>query len=290
MEIRTLFAVLFIASSSLAADPAPPSTGAPAKPAKLAKPPKGAKAPPAPPLDAAAAEKLRSGDEAKVHAALDDLRVAGKNATNTAPVVAEVLQRGLSLPLTEAAIDTLGDIENETTTPAVAWYASHRVLTVRRAAVKALVRTKGAAAVDALRHSLSDQDPMIRGVAATGLGTLKAKEAVPDLFVALDHRVPEAAASIGSLCEPAQCDQLMSHLGRLPFDVVTSGLDQVLFRPTAEVTDDAKVKIIGRLRELGTQEANKFLREVQGRWPEGWSKRVRQSIDQAVLATAGGAK
>jgi hypothetical protein len=130
---------------------------------------------------------------------------------------------------------------------------------------------------------------MVRGVAATGLGTLKAKDAVPDLFVALDHNVAEASASIGSLCEPAQCDQLMGKLGRVPFDVVTSGLDQVLFRPSAEVNDDAKVKVIGRLREVGTQESNKFLREVQKRWPEGWSKRVRQSIDQAVLATAGGA-
>jgi hypothetical protein len=72
--------------------------------------------------------------------------------------------------------------------------------------------------------------------------------------------------------------------------VVTGGLDQVLFRPTADINDDAKVKIIGRIREQGTIEGNKFLRDVQKRWPSGQSPRVRQAIDQAVMATAGGAQ
>ena len=109
---------------------------------------------------------------------------------------------------------------------------------------------------------------------------------MPDLFVALDHKVPEAAASIGQLCAGAECDQLAGKLGSVPFDVVTSGLDQVLFRDTKDVDDDLKVKIVGRVRELGTGEANRFLRDVQGKWPATWSKRIKQAIDQAVLATA----
>jgi hypothetical protein len=40
------------------------------------------------------------------------------------------------------------------------------------------------------------------------------------------------------------------------------------------------------VRELGTGEANRFLRDVQAKWPKNWSARVRQAIDQAVLATA----
>jgi hypothetical protein len=145
-------------------------------------------------------------------------------------------------------------------------------------------------ATQALRHALSDGDPMVRGVAATGLGTLKAKDAVPDLFAALDRRVAEAAASIGQICAAQECDQLAGKLGRLPFDVVTGGLEQVLFRPQAEINDDEKVKIIGKVRELGTSQANTFLRDVQQRWPQGWSPRVRQSLDQGVLATSGGAQ
>src|SRR5260370_1339753 len=85
----------------------------------------------------------------------------------------------------------------------------------------------------------------------------KLKSGATDLFNALAPGVNEAAVSIGQLCNPSECDQLAGRLGKLPFDVVTSGLDQILFRPQAEVSDDAKVKLIGRLRELGTGEANR---------------------------------
>ena len=60
----------------------------------------------------------------------------------------------------------------------------------------------------------------------------------------------------------------------------------MLFRPAADVSDDIKVKVVGRVRELGTGEANRFLRDVQTKWPKTWSQRVKQAIDQAVLATS----
>ena len=234
--------------------------------------------------------KLKTGDESQIKEALDDARLAGPRAGAAAVVVAEVLTRGLSLPLTQSAIETLGDLESDSGSVALAQYTHHRNAKVRRAAVKALTRTKGAAAAAALKRSLSDGDAVVRGTAASGLGSLKAKDTVPELFIALDHRVNEAAASIGQLCTVDQCEVLATKLGKLPFDVITGGLDQVLFRPPTEISDDAKVKIIGRIREQGTIEGNKFLKEVQKRWPPGWSPRVRQAIDQAVMATAGGAQ
>ena len=231
-------------------------------------------------------EKLRSADEATVRAALDDVRTTGTGAQAAAPVIAELLNHGLTSDLTIAAIDTLGDVQAESSSPAIAWYAAHRNVRVRQAAVKALARTKGAAAVAGLRHALSDGDETVRGMAATGLGSLKAKDAVTDLFVALDHRIGEAAASIGQLCDPAQCEELAGKLGKLPFDIVTGGLDQVLFRAPSEIDEDEKVKLVGRVRELGTAEGNRFLRDVQKRWPPDWSKRVKLAIDQGVQATA----
>lgn len=243
----------------------------------------------APPVDVKPiVAKLKTGDEAQIKDALDEARLAGPGGAAAAPAVAEVLTVGLSLPLTQSAIETLGDLESDTGSAVLAKYASHRNAKLRRAAVKALTRTKGAPAAPALKHSLSDSDAVVRGTAASGLGSLKARDAVPELFVALDHRVNEAAASIGQLCTMDQCEQLAAKLGKLPFDVVTGGLDQVLFRPAADINDDAKVKIIGRIREQGTMEGNKFLKDVQKRWPAGWSARVRQAIDQAVMATAGG--
>jgi hypothetical protein len=240
-------------------------------------------------LSAGTLQKLRSTDDSVVRAALDDVRTAGPGGQAAAPVIASLLEHGLGTDLTIAALDTLGDVQAESSSAAIAWYAVHRNLKVRQAAVKALAHTKGPAAVAALRHALSDGDDAVRAMAATGLGSLKAKDAVPDLFVALDHRIGEAAASIGQLCEPSQCDDLAGKLGKLPFDVVTGGLDQVLFRPPAEINDDEKVKLVGRVRELGTEEANRFLRDVQKRWPADWSKRVKQAIDQGVQATAGAA-
>ena len=116
---------------------------------------------------------------------------------------------------------------------------------------------------------------------------MKAKEAVGDLFVALDHKVEEAAASIGQLCEPNDCERLAGKLGNVPFDVMTGGLDQVLLRGTKDVDDETKIKIVGRIRELGTAEANQFLKDVQIKWPAKTSPRVKQAIDQAVIATSG---
>ncbi len=252
-----------------------------------AKPPKKKAEEAQAPLPAGTLEKLRSGDEASIKAALDDLRTAGKAGAGAAPEIADLLEHGLTADLTVAAIDTLGDLESESASRAVAQYAVHRTKAIRQAAVKALARTKGESAVAALRHALSDEDATVRGIAATGLGALKAKDAVHELFVALDHHVSEAAASIGQLCTPPECDELAGKLGKVPFDVVTGGLDQVLFRPPTEVDDDQKVKVVGRVRELGTAEANKFLRDVQKRWPATWSPRVKQAIDQGVLATSG---
>ncbi len=234
------------------------------------------------------AAKLRSGDETQIKDALDEVRLVGPAGAVAASEVAEALARGLSLPLTQSAVETLGDLESDAGSASLALYATHRNPRVRRAAIKALARTKGPPAAPALKRALADSDAAVRGTAASGLGALKAKDAVADLVVALDHRVNEAAASIGQLCAEPQCEQLATRLGKLPFDVVTGGLDQVLFRPTAEISDDAKIKVIGRVRELGTIEANKFLRDVQKRWPASSSSRVRQAIDQGVTATAGG--
>lgn len=239
---------------------------------------------------APAIAKLKSEDEAQIRSALDDARMAGPGAAALGAPIAEVLKRGASLSLTVAAIETLGDIEAEAGSAVLAQYASHRSTKVRRAALKSLTRTKGQAAAAAFRRALGDPDAIARATAASGLGAIKAKDAVPELFSALDHRVNEAAASIGQLCGAEQCAELAGKLGKLPFDVAVSGLDPVLFRPPAEVPDDVKVKIVGRVRELGTIEANKFLKDVQKRWPAAWSGRVRQAIDQAVLATSGGAQ
>ncbi|MFO0672026.1 MAG: HEAT repeat domain-containing protein [Polyangiaceae bacterium] len=234
-------------------------------------------------------QKLKSEDPAEIRGALDEVRVAGRSASHLAGDVAALLDRGVSRALTEAALETLGDLEVESVATSIVPYTMHRDVKIRRLAVSTLVRCKGPVAVRTLRQRLADSDAMVRGTAASGLGAMKAKDALPDLFVAFDHKVAEAAASIGQLCTPKECDDFGARLGRQPFEVMTGGFDQILFRPTSEVSDDGKIKVIGRLRELGTADSNKFLRDVQKRLPKTASARVKQALEQAIQATGGGA-
>jgi HEAT repeat protein len=238
------------------------------------------------PLPPDALKRLKSSDPAVVKTALDDVRISGKAGAAAVPVIVERLRAGLSPGLTLEAIETLGDTENEGASEILAAYARHRNVELRRSAVEALAQAKGATAIVALRTALSDSDPAVRGLSATALGEMRAKNAVPALFAALEHNVPEAAAAIGELCLDTDCERLAAKIGSMPFDVVTSGLDEVLLRPPPDVKDDIKVKIVGRVREMGTAEANRFLKGVQTRWPTRASQRVKQAIDQAVLATA----
>jgi hypothetical protein len=258
-----------------------------AQPAPSPKTPKAKADAAAIPLPPDALKRLKSGDMAQVKGALDDVRVSGRAGAAAVPAITDLLKQGAPEKITQAAIETLGETASESASEVIGWYTHHRSAALRKAAVEALDKTRGPVAVKALRASLSDPDDGVRGVAATALGDLKAKEAVGDLFAALDHKVEEAAASIGQLCDAPDCERFAGKLGSVPFDVVTSGLDQVLFRAPTDVSDDIKVKIVGRVRELGTGEANRFLRSVQGKWPKTWSQRVKQAIDQAVIATSG---
>jgi HEAT repeats len=244
-------------------------------------------APMAIPLPADAVKRLKSGDLAQVKTALDDVRVSARAGSAAVPAIVDLLKQGLPPSLAQSAVETLGETSSEAASEVLGWYAHHRNLTLRRAAVEALGKTRGAIAIKALRAALSDADQSVRGLSATALGEMKAREAVGDLFLALDHKVEEAAASIGQLCEPSDCERLAGKLGNVPFDVMTGGLDQVLLRGTKDVDDETKIKIVGRIRELGTAEANQFLKDVQIKWPAKTSPRVKQAIDQAVIATSG---
>jgi hypothetical protein len=237
------------------------------------------------------ARSLKSNDYAQIRAALDEVRTVGKGAQSApsqsvVPLLIDLLKRGLNVPLAEATLDTLGDVEGESASETIAWHARHQSPVVRRAAVRALGHTKGPFAVKALERALSDSDSAVRASAASSLGSLKAHDALRSLYSALEHKVVEAAASIGQLCREDECEALAAKLGALPFDVVTSGLDQVLFRPGAEVSDDAKVKVIGRVRELGTPEAHAFLRDVKKRGTT-FSPRLKQALDPGTVATGG---
>ncbi|MFW5739019.1 MAG: HEAT repeat domain-containing protein [Myxococcota bacterium] len=216
----------------------------------------------------------------------------GSDAQAATPTANRVLARGLPVDLATVALRALGRVGHPSSSKAIRPYLRHRHLDLRREAVKALIRTGGPEAKTGLRQALSDADGMVRGMAATGLGELQASEHIDALFAALDRNVPEAAASIGQLCRPEQCEKFASRTGAVAFDIMITGFDQILFRDAAQMPDDQKIRIIGRVRELGTGEANRFLKDVQARWPKDGSERVKKALDlavQATLASPGGA-
>jgi HEAT repeat protein len=228
---------------------------------------------------------LESGDERRITPALEELEQAGEGAKEAAPLVEALLRQGSSASVLEKALSTAGALKQASSSAAIAPYVRHRAPEVRRTAAKMLIKTKGPEAVRALRQGLRSTDAVVRGTSATGLGALGAKEAIGDLFGALDKNVGEAAAAIGQLCTGAECDKLLDRVGKQPFEIMSSGFDQLLFRPAAEVADDQKIRVIGRLRELGTKESGAFLADVAERWPKDWSPKVKQALDAAVKAT-----
>ena len=169
----------------------------------------------------------------------------------------------------------------------IAPYVQHRLGQVRQAAVNALIATGGEAAVAALRDGLRSQDAAVRGLSASGLGALGDPAAVPDLFLALDHNVGEAATSIGQLCDDASCLELAQRLGRAQFDVITSGLEQVLFRSDERVKPATKVKVVQRIGGLETKEAAEFLLSLKERLPKSTDAAVMKALTDAIVNIRG---
>jgi HEAT repeat protein len=228
-------------------------------------------------------QKILAGDAALVLEGLGAARDAGAAAAPAAPAIEDLLRHGATVPVAKAALEALGAIGQGSSSAAIRPYSRHRTPELRRQAVKALLSTKGAEAISAFEEGLRSGDGVVRGYSASGLGNLGAKEALPDLFAALDRDVTEAAPAIGQLCDPADCKRFVDRLGKVSFEVTTSGLDPILFRAQA-LPDDLLLDIVRKLRALGTLEAGRYLADVQARWPASGSAAVKEAIDAASPA------
>ena len=229
--------------------------------------------------------QLKTHEPDKIVAALEAVRPLREEAASLVPIVHELLDDGLPPAAAQSAIAFMADVEANEAVSTLATYSSHRDEGVRRAATKALGHFKTPAATTALRRVLGDQDAGVRGAAASALGAQRTRAALPDLIIALDQRVLEAASAIGQICDKEECRPLLARLGKLPFDVVTGGLAVALYRPNAEVPEKFKIEIVEHIRELGTMEAHKFLEDVSK--SKGLSKELKASVDEAVRRTGG---
>jgi len=136
--------------------------------------------------------------------------------------------------------------------------------------------------VTALRGLLRGNDASLRRLAASALAGLKATDAVEDLFLVLGKDVPEAAGAIGELCKPSDCQKLTELIGKLPFDVMQTGLEPLLLRPESEIPEAFKLDLLERLRKLQTQEVSVFLKTVLARFPKDGNVRVKAGLEAAA--------
>lgn len=270
--IGAALALVAAAAPAGAATPKP----APGKPGKAAP-----AAAPKSKLDLPSLQKaLDSGDEAKALEALDTIAGAGDPAA--APLVEGLLARGASVAVLSKAIDALGILAQPSSGGALAPYARHRTPELRRAALRALIATRSPVAGEVLRRALHGSDPAQRSIAARGLGELGVRSAVPELFSVLPKGVAEAAQSLGLLCVGAECERFIGLLGKLPFEVMESGMVPLLLRPQADVPDELKLKLIERLRRMATQSANQLLQTALAKFPPDGSPKVKHGLERAL--------
>jgi HEAT repeat protein len=231
-------------------------------------------------------DDLQSKEASVRLAALATVKAEGPAADAAAPAVEDVLVRGTTVAIGKAAIEALGAIGRPSSSAILRPYLRHREPELRRAAARALGATKGPDAAAGFREGLRGADGIVRGYSASGLGTLGATDALPELFLALDRGVTESAAAIGQLAGPAECKRFTSYLGKLGFDVMTSGFDPMLFRQKS-LPEEAQVEIVSRVRDLATPEAGRYLADVLSRWPASGSAKVKQILVTAVDTIAG---
>jgi hypothetical protein len=230
--------------------------------------------------------ELESGDQDRVIAALNALSKAeAKHRAIAAGHVDRLLRRGSTVPILLRALDTAAALAQSSSSSAVAAYTRHRVASVRHSAAQTLTLTRGPAAVSALLVALRGNDAKLRDIAATGLGTLDAKQAVQSLFEALDHQVGGAAGAIGKLCDPKQCQGLLDRINKQPLDALTPGFDEILFR--SDVGDAFKLQIIEKMGSLHSSAATTFLESILLRWPKKGSDTVRNKLKEVIVDNGG---
>jgi HEAT repeat protein len=224
--------------------------------------------------------ELESGSEPRIMEALRTIEHAGKEGASAAPLVDALLGRGASVSVSLAAIKLAASLRQQASSSAIAPYVRHRSPEVRLAAVHALVETNGPVAAQALRQALRCNDPAIRAVAPAGLVRLGDRSAVPELLVALDRGLLEAAPAVGQLCSAAQCSALGARFGRVPLQPMLDASGHVLGR--ADVPDEAKIELIAKIGARSEPAARQFLARQLERHKTSGSARVREALEKAL--------
>ena len=219
---------------------------------------------------------LDSTDRDEVTMGLEAMAGLGSRAAR--PLIARI-EAGLPTPLLEIALGSLAALERPEATATFVTYLRHRSVEVRVVALQGLVALRPRDTTP-IALALDDGDPQVRGAAAIALGALGARGHVDRLFVALDHRVLEAAQAIGQVARGADLERFFSYLGRLSFDTLTPAFQEVFARD--DVPSTTKIALIHRLGELATTGVRDYLLDLAATFPEGEIRHAAQDASEGI--------
>lgn len=259
--------------AAVAAAAAPSAAAAPAAPAPVMKP-EAARAE----VLQTAKQRLASGDDANVRAALQTLSELGGDPA--AEAIVARLHRGLPPQLIELAIDSLVLLHRPSAAPALLELAQHRRAPIRARAIGALGALHARNAQSALLFALDDPSPDVRSAAALALGAVGNARALPALWAAADRGVEHALDAVASLATPAEVKTVLGRAHEGDITPVKAVLQGLMARKTFPL--DAKVNLVRALQKLGTPSARACLVQwLDERKTEG-EPRLRQALFAAI--------
>ena len=227
---------------------------------------------------AIAQERLQSGDDATVRAALNSLMQLGGEPA--AQLVGARLRRGLPPLLIEAAVDALVLLDRASAGPVLLELTQHRRMQVRVKVMQALAALRVRSAQAALLYALDDPNTEVRGAAVDALASVGNARALPALFTAADRGVPGAWVAIGTIASPADFKALFSHAHAADVAAMRPALDTLMGRSNLPV--EAKLRVAQLVQGLGSSGARECLADWSEHLPADAAPRLRQGLAQFV--------
>jgi hypothetical protein len=230
-------------------------------------------------------KRLQTHDQAELIIVLDEVAAtaAAADADRDARAIVALLRAGQTDVVADHALEALTRLRSREGRDVLMAFVHHRRAEARLRAYAALAKLGEARDVTAITLGLRDSAPQVRNAVARSLASLPARGAVPDLLLALELGVFDAAAAIGKHGDAASLDRFSAQVGKLPLYVLLEGYANYLERQ--DLPDVLKLRIVATLEDVSGGVVKEFLTAWLAR-PDGPGHQPSPQLRQAVVAAA----